>query len=140
MARRETVAAFSPSGLNRRRRVAGVTGGTGTWPGRTEVTPVPEPHEMKLIRTTESGAERWHCPQCGRSMMMRWPPGFGSRVIDEGDPTVPHRGVRGVKDGARMSRFEVDGVRLLLADEEEQWLDRVGIDWDGEAEGHTDPV
>jgi hypothetical protein len=96
---------------------------------------VPEQHQMMLVGKTESGAERWDCPECGRSMLMRWPPRFESRVIEEGDSSVPHHGVKG---GVQMGRIEVDGSRpggaeLGLAEEEEQWLRRNGIDWDGAA-------
>ena len=91
---------------------------------------MPEQHEMMLVGKTESGAERWDCPECGRSVLMRWPPRFESRVIEEGDSSVPHRGVKG---GVQLGRVEVDGTRLRVADEEEQWLRRIGIDWDGAA-------
>ena len=89
---------------------------------------MPEQHEMMLVGMTETGAEKWHCPECGRCMLMRWPPRFESQVIEEGDPSVTHRGVKG---GARMGPVDVDGVRVTLAEEEEEWLRRIGIDWDG---------
>jgi hypothetical protein len=85
---------------------------------------------MMLVGKTESGAERWDCPECGRSMLMRWPPRFESRVVEEGDTSVAHRGVKG---GVQMGRVEVEGTPLRVADDEEQWLRENGIDWDGAA-------
>lgn len=91
---------------------------------------MPEQHEMMLIGRTDSGAEQWQCPECGRSLLMRWPPSFESQVLEEGDPSALHQGVKG---GVRMSRVQVDDERADLPDEDEQWLRRNGIDWHSEA-------
>ncbi|HEY2240492.1 MAG TPA: hypothetical protein VGI21_16960 [Streptosporangiaceae bacterium] len=91
---------------------------------------MPEQHEMMLVGKTESGAEKWQCPQCGRSMLMRWPPRFESQVIEEGDTSVAHRGIKG---GVQLGPVEVEAHPARLSDEEEQWLRRIGIDWPGAA-------
>ncbi len=91
---------------------------------------MPEQHEMTLVSRTGSGIETWVCPDCGRSVLMRWPPNFESKVIEVGDPSVQHRGVKG---GAQLGPVSVDERRLILADEEEQWLRGIGIDWHGAA-------
>jgi len=102
---------------------------------------------MFLTGRTESGAEDWQCPECGRRMLMRWPPSFESLVLEEGDPSALHAGAKG---GALMGEVDVasepsahvpsepevpsgpevpDG--LEVPDEEQEWLRRNGIEWDG---------
>ena len=91
---------------------------------------MPEQHDMMLVGKTESGAERWQCPQCGRTMLMRWPPQFESRVTEEGDTSVAHRGVKGA---VQMGAVDVAAVPPPVADEDERWLRQNGIDWYGAA-------
>jgi hypothetical protein len=87
---------------------------------------------MVLAGQTESGAEEWNCPECGRRMLMRWPPNFESLVLDVGDPSAQHTGAKG---GALMGRANVASAPSTevpeVPDEEQQWLRRNGIDWDG---------
>ena len=84
---------------------------------------------MVLIGRAESGAEEWHCPECGRRLLMRWPPNFESAVLDEGDPSALHTGAKG---GALMRGVDVAHTSSAdVPDEEQQWLRRNGIDWDG---------
>jgi len=49
---------------------------------------------MQVERTHASGAEEWHCPACGRRMLVKWHPRFRRIVIEEGDATVAHSGLR----------------------------------------------
>ena len=81
---------------------------------------------MVLSGHTESGAEEWHCPQCGRRMLLRWPPNFEKIILERGDEAVTHVGGKG---GLRMTAAAETG----LPDQERSWLRDNGIDWDGEA-------
>ncbi|TDC76148.1 hypothetical protein [Actinomadura sp. 7K507] len=49
-------------------------------------------HEMRMVRTQESGLEEWACPTCGRRMLLRWPPDYEKRVIETGDEKACHVG------------------------------------------------
>lgn len=49
-------------------------------------------HEMRMVRTEESGLEEWACPTCGRRMLLRWPPHYEKRVIEPGDARACHVG------------------------------------------------
>lgn len=90
---------------------------------------MPEHHDMALARRTESGAEEWVCPTCGRRMLMRWPPRFERVVLEEGDGTAVHAGAKG---GALMRKSEVtQAVSTDVPDSELRWLHSNGIDWDG---------
>jgi hypothetical protein len=86
-------------------------------------------HHMVLAGRTESGAEEWNCPECGRRMLLRWPPNFESLVLDVGDASAQHTGAKG---GVLMGRAHVASAPSTeVPDEEQQWLRRNGIDWDG---------
>jgi hypothetical protein len=83
---------------------------------------------MVLTGLAESGAEDWLCPECGRHMLMRWPPRFEVLVLDDGDPSAVHTGAKG---GALMRG--VDLAHVPSADvpaSEQEWLRSNGIDWD----------
>ena len=47
-------------------------------------------HEMRMIRTEESGLEEWACPTCGRRMLLRWPPDYHKQIIEPGDEKACH--------------------------------------------------
>jgi hypothetical protein len=84
---------------------------------------------MVLAGHSESGAEEWLCPACGRRMLLRWPPHFDALVLENGDPAAVHTAAKG---GALMHRAEV--VHLPPAGvpaDEQEWLRSNGIDWDG---------
>ncbi|RKS73480.1 hypothetical protein BZB76_4172 [Actinomadura pelletieri DSM 43383] len=49
-------------------------------------------HEMRKIRTEQSGREEWACPTCGRRMLLRWPPHYEKQVIEPGDERACHVG------------------------------------------------
>ena len=52
-------------------------------------------HEMKLIMTYPTGAEEWFCEECGRRLIMTWPPKYKRLLLDEGDQNVGHNGTKG---------------------------------------------
>ena len=84
---------------------------------------------MVLAERTESGAEEWVCPTCGRRMLMRWPPNYEKLVLEHGDATAVHVGGKG---GLRVRSITVTPVpppEMPAADCD--WLRDNGIDWDG---------
>ena len=92
---------------------------------------VPARHEMILTGRTESGAEEWACPACGRRMLLRWPPDYEKLVLEHGDDTVVHVGGKG---GLRVGQAIVTPAPAAdVPGAERQWLRDHGIDWDGES-------
>jgi hypothetical protein len=66
-------------------------------------------HAMELERTYPSGAEEWHCPACGRRMIMQWPPQYKKIVLDPGDENATHAGGKG--------GLQMGAARVAPADE-----------------------
>ena len=88
-----------------------------------------ETHEMILNGYAESGGEEWVCPDCGRRVLLRWPPDFERLILEHGDDTAVHVGAKG---GVRMTGLEVNpSPSPDLSGEARQWLSNNGIDWDG---------
>ena len=86
---------------------------------------------MVLTGRAESGAEEWACPTCGRRMLLRWPPDYEKLVLEHGDDTAVHVGGKG---GLRVGQAVVaPAVAADVPDDERQWLQDIGIDWDGES-------
>ncbi len=84
---------------------------------------------MILEGSTESGAEEWVCPSCGRRMLLRWPPNYEKVVLEHGDDAAIHAGGKG---GLRITHAETTAAPMSdVPDAELQWLRDVGIDWDG---------
>lgn len=88
---------------------------------------MPEQHDMVLLGLAEPGVEEWFCPTCRRRMLLRWPPpGLERTVLDEGDPSAVHAGVKG-NAGMRAAVSPRDsGVTAA----EVRWLRDHGIEWD----------
>jgi len=92
---------------------------------------VPTRHEMILTGSAESGAEEWVCPDCGRRMLLRWPPNYEKLVLEHGDDTAIHVGEKG---GLRVGQVMVAPAPAAdVAAAERQWLHDIGVDWDGES-------
>ncbi len=92
-------------------------------------TSVSEQHEMVLSGTTESGAEEWACPTCGRRIVFRWPPHYEKLVLEYGDGNAVHVGGKG---GLRVSGVAViPAAATEVPAAEHDWLRDNGIDWDG---------
>lgn len=88
-----------------------------------------ETHEMILNGCAESDAEEWVCPDCGRRVLLRWPPDFERLILEHGDETAIHVGGKG---GVRMGGVEVSPPPAPgLSSEARHWLSSNGIDWDG---------
>lgn len=50
----------------------------------------PTAHEMHLVETDPTGTELWECAQCGRRLLIRWPPAYAYTVLAAGRPQTPH--------------------------------------------------
>jgi hypothetical protein len=84
---------------------------------------------MILNGRAESGTEEWVCPDCGRRVLLRWPPEFERLVVEPGDGRAVHIGAKG---GVRMTGLDVNpSPSHGLSSEVRQWLSNNGIDWDG---------
>jgi hypothetical protein len=83
-------------------------------------------HEMVLTGHGESGAEEWHCPQCGRRMLVRWLPSFDKVVVEHGDERAAHVGGKG---GVRMTPGTGPAAEPRPSGSERSWLRENGIDW-----------
>jgi len=92
-------------------------------------TSVSEQHEMILSGTTDSGAEEWACPTCGRRIVFRWPPHYEKLVLEYGDANAVHVGGKG---GLRVGSVAViPAAATEVPAAEHDWLRDNGIDWDG---------
>jgi len=52
-------------------------------------------HEMQLAKIHPSGDAEWHCPTCGRRLLMHWPPEYKRVVLEVGDEYAIHSGGAG---------------------------------------------
>lgn len=52
-------------------------------------------HQMVLMATQSSGDEEWVCPECGRRVLISWPPNYKKTVLEAGDETAIHSGGKG---------------------------------------------
>ena len=67
-------------------------------------------HALTLRREYPSGAEEWYCAECGRTLLLQWPPNFKRIVLVAGEEQVAHAAsVGGLKiGGAEISQVEDD--------------------------------
>lgn len=87
-------------------------------------------HVMVRVRWTASGDEEWLCPECGRRMLLRWPPDFEKVVLEPGDERSSHIGG---SLGLSMDAGSEAAAPAGVAERDRQWLRDNGIDWDGAA-------
>lgn len=57
-----------------------------------------EHHTMVLETTYPTGAEEWHCPACGRRLIMTWPPAYKKIILEYGDEYAVHACTKGGTD------------------------------------------
>lgn len=88
---------------------------------------MPQQHEVVYVGSEGSGAEIWHCQECGHRLLTRREPHFEFEVLAEGDPRVVHTGSMGAVHGGHTLR----GPAAALTRDERSWLDDNGIDWNG---------
>jgi hypothetical protein len=43
----------------------------------------------------DDGVQEWLCPECGRRLLLSWPPNYRKIVLDRGDVWTPHVGAAG---------------------------------------------
>lgn len=93
-------------------------------------------HQMQLEVTHPSGAEEWACPECGRRLLMQWPPTYRRVVLEAGDEFAIHSGSKG---GLTLIASQLNDSSAL-ADEFSQgpwaeWLEELdfGDSWGGDA-------
>jgi hypothetical protein len=90
---------------------------------------------MIVSGTTESGAEEWLCPDCGRRMVLRWPPDYDKLVLEVGDESAVHVGGKG---GLRVGRAVITPGPAAQTPgdargDEWRWLRDNGIEWGDES-------
>lgn len=51
-------------------------------------------HTMTMINEHE-GTEEWLCSSCGRHLLVSWYPNFKRIVLETGDPSATHSGLKG---------------------------------------------
>ncbi|MEV0668328.1 hypothetical protein ACIBI3_19125 [Actinomadura luteofluorescens] len=49
-------------------------------------------HELRRVRTGETGLEEWACPTCGRRLLLQWPPRYHKTIVEPGDERACHIG------------------------------------------------
>lgn len=85
-----------------------------------------ERHEMTMVAAHASGAEEWHCAECGHRFVMTWPPNYRKVVLEQGDPYVLHSGGKG---GLRVGAADiVETEDHILSDELRAALDELDLD------------
>lgn len=92
------------------------------------------PHEMQLVTTHSSGAEEWHCPECGRRFVAQWEPNFKRVILERGDEEIEHSS-QSVNLGTQVANETGDETNLPdppLSDVWQRWLDTQDLDSDGE--------
>lgn len=52
-------------------------------------------HTMVLAAEYPDGSQVWSCPECGRRLLMSWPPNHSRSILEEGDPNAVHFGEMG---------------------------------------------
>ena len=85
-------------------------------------------HQMTLTKTDKENRELWICHECGRAMILSWPPNYSKNVVSEGDTTVQHSGGKG---GLQVDEVHVEPWPNAdldwLNDMDRDWLKLVGI-------------
>ena len=85
-------------------------------------------HRMDLEKTYPDGDEVWHCPTCGRRMIVKWEP-FQKTILECGDEYASHSGSKG--------GLQINSVQVSQSDESnlrstDVWLNGLeGVDFDG---------
>jgi hypothetical protein len=92
------------------------------------VAELQQQHEMVLVSTQPSGADEWHCPTCGRRLVMRPAPDHQKIVITPGDERVIHIGAKSTRTTPLDTPTWPDDDPAWR-----DWLHSIGIDWDGSA-------
>lgn len=85
-------------------------------------------HRMDLERTYSDGDEIWHCPICGKRMMIRWEP-FQKTILEHGDENAGHSGSKG---GLQIGPVKILQPEMPNLEPSDIWINGLdGIDLDG---------
>jgi hypothetical protein len=63
--------------------------------GNEEKMNLDRQHKMVLVHESEDGSQEWFCPDCGRHLLITWPPNYKRTVIEPGDEEAIHSGSTG---------------------------------------------
>lgn len=92
----------------------------------------PHTHAMVLVRTHESGAEEWHCPECGRRFIMQWPPHYKRIILEAGDEMAMHSASKGglqmsasLADAAESPQSAAPDAGAVSEEDLDIWLDHL---------------
>jgi len=77
-------------------------------------------HRMELVETYSSGAEEWHCPTCGRRLLMQWPPAYKKIIMEPGDEYAIHNASKG---GPEFGSVQADQPELEQVIEDSAHVD-----------------
>ncbi len=64
-------------------------------------------HKMILVHESEDASQEWFCPECGRHLLISWPPNYKRVVLEPGDEEAIHSGATG---GVEMGPVESGNV------------------------------
>lgn len=78
-------------------------------------------HMMKLTDLAEDATETWHCPSCGRIVLLRWNPYMFVVAAEGSEPSAAHAASKTVAATARITA-KPNGADLA-------WLRQHGIAW-----------
>jgi hypothetical protein len=88
---------------------------------------------MVLKSTKSSGVEEWVCPECGRCVLMSWPPNYKKIVVEPGDEMAIHSGGKG---GVNMQVSKIVSKEELETEEDPRlavwsdWMEKTHFaDW-----------
>jgi len=85
-------------------------------------------HEMQFKTNYSSGVELWHCPTCGRQLLLSYPPQYKKLILEPGDESAIHSGGKG---GLTMGPLQVDDTEEpMLPDNIRFSLERILKDFD----------
>ena len=84
------------------------------------VARVEQQHQMVRQAVHDDGVQDWLCPECGRRLLLTWPPNYRKVVLHRGDVWAAHVGATG---GLRLSNVKVPPqAKHTWTEEDEQAL------------------
>jgi hypothetical protein len=86
---------------------------------------VPRQHELSYQGPERSGAEIWHCWECGHRLRLPRQSRFEWEIVAAGDQKAVHT----ADFAAVPSGYTLRGPAAVLTSDERSWLDESGIDW-----------
>ncbi len=82
---------------------------------------------MVRLGQAEDGTEEWSCADCGRRMMLRWPPHYEMVILERGNENAVHVGGKG---GLQVGGTTVEARPETVTGKDAQWLRDNGINWE----------